>query len=170
MAKEVIPSLRAKKAFKEVTENRRSVSAAMRIAGYSKHTAVKPSNLTKTKSWEYLMKTYLPDDLLAARHRKLLVARRLEQQVFPNSVDEKELYKMFNELGCPIKKLVIGDTVTTVWYYVDNEKTQKEALDLAYKLKGKYAPDKQDITSGGQPINIQISEAIAKKNGLNTKP
>jgi hypothetical protein len=61
-------SIKAKKAFKEITENNRSVSAAMRIAGYSKSSATKPKTLTETKGWKELVKEFLPDEDLAKAH------------------------------------------------------------------------------------------------------
>lgn len=100
-----MPTIKQKKAFKEITENHRSVSAAMREVGYDESTATKPSNLTDSKGWAELMETYLPDDELAKKHKQFL-----------NS---------------------------------DREEIGIKALDLSYKLKGSYAPDKN--------ININMS-------------
>ncbi len=60
-------------AVKEITENHRSVSDAMRVAGYSPHTASKPSNMTETKAFKDLMNERgLTDDfLLDALHEDI---------------------------------------------------------------------------------------------------
>jgi len=47
-------TIKQKLALKKITENHRSVSAAMREAGYSPNTACKPKNLTESKSWQEL--------------------------------------------------------------------------------------------------------------------
>ena len=73
-----------------------------------------------TKQWPALMQKYLPDKLLATRHKQLL--------------NKKEVKTTFNhELGefVPIKT---GE--------IDKEAVSK-GLDMAYKLKGSYAPEKR---------------------------
>jgi hypothetical protein len=99
-----MPTLRQKKAFKEITDNHRPVSTVMREVGYDDDTASKPSNLTNSKGWKELMEQYMPDSLLAKRHQELLNKR--------------------DEDGTP-------DTVAVT-----------KALDMSYKLKGSYAPEK----------------------------
>lgn len=65
-------TIKQEQAFKEITENHRSVSSAMRMVGYDDDTASKPSNLTKSKGWKELMDKYLPDSLLVEKHNALL--------------------------------------------------------------------------------------------------
>ncbi len=56
-----------------LSENpRKSVSAAMREAGYSDRSAEKPQELTKSKGWQELMQEALPDEKLLEVHRGLL--------------------------------------------------------------------------------------------------
>ncbi len=93
-----MPTQKQRAAFKEITENHRSVSEAMRSVGYSPSTASKPSNLTKSKGWKWLANKYIPDELLAQKHRELL-----------DKQDSASVAK---------------------------------ALDMAYKIKGYYAPEK----------------------------
>ena len=93
-----MPNLRQKKAIARVLEGAGSVSQAMREAGYPEGTAKNPQQLTRSKAWKDLMEEYLPDDVLATKHRVLL--------------DH------------------------------DEGNVQTKALDMAYKLKGSYAPDK----------------------------
>ncbi len=59
-----------------LSENpRKSVSSAMREAGYSKRSAEKPQELTRSKGWHELMDDYLPDETLFQAHRMLLQSR-----------------------------------------------------------------------------------------------
>jgi|SRR5215213_11399349 len=56
---------RQRKAADKFVENRgKSVSAAMREAGYSHKTAKDPKNLTESKSWQALLDHFLPEDML----------------------------------------------------------------------------------------------------------
>jgi len=67
-----MPTLKQKQALKKVIENRGNVSKSMIDVGYTENTAKNPSNLTNSKGWQELMEEYLPDKLLAEKHRKLL--------------------------------------------------------------------------------------------------
>ena len=71
-----MPTIKAKKAFKEITENHCSVKSAMLKAGYAKSTASKPKNLTESKCWKELIEEYLPDNLLAKVHKEGLQAMK----------------------------------------------------------------------------------------------
>lgn len=64
---------RKEKAIKILVENNgKSVSAAMREAGYSDNYAKNPQSLTKTEAWEKLMEQHFPDSKLARRHEELI--------------------------------------------------------------------------------------------------
>src|SRR5581483_12448070 len=67
-----MPTIKQKRAFKAVVEKGRSVSGATRDVGYSPNTAVDPGKLTQSKGWQELLNEYLPDDILADKHRELL--------------------------------------------------------------------------------------------------
>lgn len=99
------------KAAKLLVENGRSVSRAMRAAGYSKKTATAPAKLTKSKAWPLLLEKYLPDSHLGEKHREFLDSGRVTR-VFKKGDLEVE---------------------TT-----ETDPSAVKALDLAYKLKGRY--------------------------------
>ena len=61
------------KVAKIISENpRKSVSAAMREAGYSNRSAEKPQELTRSRAWAELMADALPDEKLLSVHKGLL--------------------------------------------------------------------------------------------------
>lgn len=67
--KKVIPTLRQKKAFKEIVDNGGSiVKDVMLKVGYSPATAKTPQKLTESEGWKALLEAALPDDLLAKTH------------------------------------------------------------------------------------------------------
>ena len=110
-----------KKAIKLVVENRGNVSKSMREAGYTKKTAKNPKNLTESEAWTELMEKHLPDKSLGKLHNKFL---KKEEIIIKNNNETKQLESVFTEQPHP-------DAL--------------KALDLAYKLKGKYAPEKKEI-------------------------
>jgi hypothetical protein len=109
------PNIKQKKAFQLVVEKRRSVSAAMREVGYSPQTAVNPKNLTETIGWKQLMEEYLPDSLLAQKHKELLTIGRKKRKI---------------RHGTTIEEIEEIDTNAV-----------KAGLDMAYKIKGAYKED-----------------------------
>lgn len=126
-----MPTLKQKMAFKEITENHSAIGPAMRKVGYTADTAVKPQNLTESKGWKELMNTYLPDKLLAKRHKELLDKR--DQFVIKDA-----------ETGKVTDKVDMGPDTMAV----------TKGLDMAYKLKGSYAPEKS------QALNLNIKGDI----------
>lgn len=102
-----------------------SVSAEMHPP-YSKRFAEHPDRLKKSKGWEELMEQYLPDKLLGKKHRELL------------------------EVPKKVRTFIKGD-LSTEYEELDSNAV-KAGLDMAYKLKGKYAPEKHDVTSKGEKV------------------
>ena len=95
-----------------------SRTEAMKQVGYSEHYA-ENGNVAKTDSWEELMKNYIPDELLAKRHKELL--------------NKREVFRVFNHTTGEYEK-ELADTPDT--------NAVKAGLDMGYKLKGKYAAEK----------------------------
>ena len=65
-------TIKQKKALDNVVGNGGNVTQAMIDAGYSENTANTPQKLTESKGWKELMDEYLPDSLLASKHKELL--------------------------------------------------------------------------------------------------
>lgn len=109
-------TIKQKKAFLETGVNGGIISKAMLKAGYSESVSKRTDKLTNTKGWEELMEQHLPDKLLAEKHQELLNAEIIIRQ------------KIKGELVWEKKK-------------IDSQSVSK-GLDMGYKLKGKYAPEK----------------------------
>ena len=69
------PCFIMQEAFKYYTENGGNERQAIIAAGYSKQTAVKPQNVTSTKSWKELKDKYISKNKLTATHSKLLTSK-----------------------------------------------------------------------------------------------
>ena len=89
-------------------------------AGYSPVTADTPSKLTKTKAWQDLMEEYLPDSLLAKKHKELLNAKL------------KKTTRLAND------EVLVEENLDV--------QAVSKGLDMAYKLTGKYAPEKKELS------------------------
>lgn len=121
-----MPTLKQKETFDKIVENHGSISSAMREVGYEENTAKNPKNLTESKGWQELMATYLPDELLAQKHKALL-----------NKADDK------------------GN--------IDVQAVSK-GLDMGYKLKGAYAPEKNiNLNLNGEIIPNEELQSLAKQ-------
>lgn len=130
-----MPTLRQKAAFEKILENPRPIGTVMREVGYSENTIVDPQNLTKSKGWLELVAEYLPDNVIAERHRELL--------------DKREV-------------VVVRDGKESRVELTDQPHSDvKGALDMAYKLKGSYAPDKSvtvNLDVNYQPKDKKIAD------------
>lgn len=135
-------TIKQKNVFKKIAENHGNISKSMLQVGYSPNTAKKPQNLTESKGWQELMQEYLPDSLLAERHRELL--------------DKREIHFIKGEDGKGESELL--DTPDT------NAVTK--GLDMAYKIGGRYAPEKHLNVNIEVEASAEIKDLTQKLNEL----
>lgn len=98
----------------------------------------KNGNITKTDSWQELLRTYIPDELLAKRHKELL--------------DKREIKRTFNH--------ELGEFIDEVTNQPDTNAV-KAGLDMAYKLKRRYPKEGINIEKG--IIIAQVLDDIEPK-------
>lgn len=68
--------------------------------------------------------------------------RRGGEEEERTTLTDKQIIKMLAEVGCTVKQIVHGNTARHVYFWAPDSKSRKDGLDMAYKLKGKYASDK----------------------------
>ena len=112
-----------------------TLTKAMSVAGYSPSAVKRTNKLTETDGWHELMAKHLPDSALAKKHRELLNKR----EYITIDGDSED----------------IGPETQAV----------SKALDMAYKLKGRYSDESRE---GNKTLIINISGQSAKRYGLNT--
>lgn len=137
-----MPTIKQKKAFSKIVENRGNISKTMLEVGYDETTAKNPKNLTESNGWKELMDSNLSDKDLAEKHKQLLNSTGIGHMVFPVAITDQEITDLLATVNCVPQKFQHGDTANHVWYWARDNKAIKDGLDMAYKLKGKYAPDK----------------------------
>lgn len=169
------PTLKQKAVFDKVVNGGKSISKAMREAGYAPSTAARTEHITASDGWKELMKKHLSDESLSKAHEELLNAKRLDHMVFPpfrhkkDEEDEDEetdedvnegenfgeqltdadIRTMLTDVGCTVRKIVHGEQARHVYFWSMNDKARKDALDMAYKLKGHYEPEKHNVKHEG---------------------
>lgn len=112
--------IRQKLLAKKIVENNGNISKSMREVGYSKAYSKNPHQMKKTKSWTDLMEKDLPDSLLTKKHKALL---NKKEYIAIGKKGEREVISTGEMDGNAVAK----------------------GLDMAYKLKGKYAPEKHKV-------------------------
>mgnify|MGYP001611175047 FL=1 len=139
MSKETIIRPKHREVLKKTLENRGvSRAQAMREVGYQEG-YIKDNSIIDTDSWQELMRTFLPDELLAERHKELL--------------NKREIKRIFNH--------ELGEWIDT---QVDVPETQavSKGLEMAYKLKRKYPTEE----GGNKTLIINITGETARRFGL----
>lgn len=117
-------TLNQEKAVKDTLDNlgkgkKVSMGKILRKNGYSESVIKNPKIVTESVGWQELMEKHLPDKLLAQKHKELLtVPKKVRQFV------KGELTSEYEEL---------------------DSNAVKSGLDMAYKLKGKYAAEKHEV-------------------------
>lgn len=114
---------------KKPRSKRKTKEQILLEAGYAATTAkTKIGPIQQSDGWKALMNQYLPDDLLIKRHRELLNKREtmtIVKGYTGKGKDKKPVYE----------KIDLGPESVAV----------AKALDMGYKLKGTYAPEKSAV-------------------------
>lgn len=166
-----VREIQAKKVAAKLIENpSMPVGAAMRAAGMSDYAANHPSTLTRTQEWSALLDEYLPQDEVLETHKGLLRASNIDHMVFadgPKTEDtalewlarhnEKENAQQFMrddvlsdddirimlaEKNCEVRRITRTENSRHVYFWSADNRARKDALDMAYKLRGTYAAEK----------------------------
>lgn len=119
---------RIEQAFSEVVKGS-TISGAMRKVGYAETTAARTNKITRTQKWQSLVAKHLGDAKIARLHDKILNKR---------------------------ESFVVSDGAQSGAHVEIGEQPHSDALralDLAYKLKGKYPRDDE---SGGNKTLVVI--------------
>jgi len=141
-----------------------SMAKILRDAGYSESVARKPKIVTGTKGFQEEVSKIgdlIPDKKLVQAHKLLLNSRRMRHTfVNPDLTDTeiKRVVTMSNGRLIKLLRDVKVKKMVELWYTVPIGGNIKVALDLAYKLKGSYAPEKQKVDLGGQLEVIRVKD------------
>lgn len=139
---------------------------AMLEAGYSQSYADNPQMIKSSKSFTQILDEVMPDTLVLAQHNSMLNARRLDHMTFPVNMEDDDIAELLSEVNCVLRKVVHGVQAKHVYFWSKDNRAIKDALDMVYKLKGKYAPEKfQDVS---KYAGMSTQDLIKRKNAALT--
>lgn len=85
----------------------------------------------------------LPDEVLGAKHRELLNQVRLDYFVFAKSMSDEEILAHVESVGLKCVNVRPSDRGKLAFFAIPDAQAWAKALEMAYKIKGTYAPDKR---------------------------
>lgn len=159
--RKLTPTLKQRIAFKKLVEISRNpkgrkgitIGSILRQGGYAPNTAIKPSQVTKSKGWQYLMKKYFPDDKVAKVEEGQLNASRIGHYIFPIKEDNKEIKKIVESFpNCKLIKIRKQLNWKRAYFSSPDNTAIGKSLDRIYKMKKRYPKEDQD-----KPVEIKIA-------------
>lgn len=173
------PTYKQRKFAKKVLIEGKSKRQAAKEAGYADSIAKNPKKITESKGWETLQEEFLPDPLLAQRHQELLNANYIQHYVFPKMTTEvkkgrktikgtlllsDEEIKVIVESvpGCKLIYIKADSFNKIAFFQAPDNRGRKDALDMAYKLTGKYAEQKHKHSFEGKNLE-ELREMLAER-------
>ena len=118
------------------------------------------------------MDNTLDDDSLTQKHKELLEAQELQKFDFSQEVPDEDIKEIIEGAGGNLIKIEVIDTADPkfrrkcAYFSVIHAKAVKDALDMAYKLKGKYAPEKSVNVNIEVEADERVYEAAKLLNGI----
>lgn len=101
----------------------------------------------------------LDDNLLADTHRAMLQQVRLDYFVFPKSMADEDIMEHVFSQGLSCVNIRPSDKGKLAFFAVPDSQARGKALELAYRVKGTFAPEKS-VT-----LNIDV-ELTQRERGL----
>lgn len=130
---------------------------SLKEAGYGDQYGNKVGSITKRKTFQELLDEKLPDDKVLERHNDLFQSRRLDHMTFPVKIEDEDIEEMLLSVNCIMRKIVHGEQAKHAYFWSQDNRALKDALDMVYKLKGSYAPEKiKDVSEYQQLTNEEL--------------
>lgn len=122
--------------------------------------AIASENLTKPKI-EQAVTEALSDTLLNDSHVKLFKQKQLAYFTFPKNMEDEEIKNHVEANGLQLIVIRPSDKGKLAFYSIDDAQAISKALDMGYKIKGKYAPEEKSVTVKVEKLG-EIQEATKK--------
>lgn len=153
-ALQIVDLVRTKKNISGVT-----MGKILKNAGYSDSIQTTPSKVTKSPSFQRLMDKYLPERSLLKKHKQLSNASHLDKFIFPNSVTDEEIRQTIEEIpGAKLIKVQRNAQWARAYYMIADNRTQMDALELAYKVRKKIGGS--NGMGEGEGLSGEIREVV----------
>lgn len=129
--------------------------------GYAPSYAKNVSKVRSSKSFAALLEEYMPDDDVLEQHNDLMRSRKLDHMMFPTNIEDEEIAVLLADVNCVLRKVVHSAQAKHAYFWSPDNRARKDALDMIYKLKGKYAPEKFEDVSPYK--HLSTSELLERK-------
>ncbi len=105
----------------------------------------------------------LSEDKLAEVHRGLLEQNRIDYFVFPKYMEDEEIVEHVED-ATGIKVLNVRETEKgkMAFYVTSDAMARSKALEMGYKIKGTFAPEKKLNLNVNRTENPRLDDLIAK--------
>lgn len=141
----------------KVVPQKNSQTQMARDAGYSESYAQNPQRIRTTKKFREKFDEMITDEMVLEWHANLGQARKLDHMVFPLAVEDEDIEDFLRSVNCVLRKIVHSTQSKHAYFWAFDNKAKKDAIDMAYKVKGSYAPTRvEDVTK--DPLR-QLSDA-----------
>jgi hypothetical protein len=115
--------------------------------------ATQYSRAFHTKTAQELIGIHLSDEVVYSTHGELLRSSEISHFIFPkvgkkHPISDEQIKKIVESVpGCRLIYIKPESYVGKIAFFqVPDAKSRRDALDMAYKVKGAYAPDKVELT------------------------
>jgi len=168
----ITPTLRQTIAFNRLVEIGRNskgrkgitIGSILREAGYAPNTAIKPTHVTRSKGWQFLMKKHFPDKAVAKAEEGQLGASTIGHYIFPAKESDKTIKEVIASFpNCNLIKISKQGTWKRAYFSSPDNTAIGKSLDRIYKMKKRYP--KEDSNAA-----VDIKIAIVNYGNENNNP
>lgn len=145
----------------------KSIKDAAIEAGYSEAYA-KSGKITKTKTWNTLIKEIIPEDKLLKALDQQLNSYKLNSMLFAKQIQLETIYELFEVMNALVKKIVELPTGLLVFYYMPDNQSRNKAIELGLKVHKKLT-DKIEFKDESPLMKLtdeELRERIKKAKNL----
>lgn len=84
----------------------------------------------------------IPDSLVTQKHNELLTQKRIDYLLFPKHMEDGEIIEHMEAAGLATITVRPSDVGKMAFYSTNDVQAIKAGLDMSYKIKGTYAPQR----------------------------
>lgn len=118
-----------------------------------------------TQTFSELLEKILPDEALLLRHKELLDDHRVLREITINTTDPKAIRKATRGMKNFSTTVNKEQGYTTIIVNEPDRQARKEALEMAYKIKGHFAPQKLEIKRDYEELDDEEITALLQSIG-----
>lgn len=108
----------------------------------------------------------LSDENLSKYHKELFDQKRIDYFVFPKSMEDEEIVEHVKSVGITVITVRQTDKGKMAFYTMKDAQAVRGALDMGYKIRGSYAPEKSitvNIDADPDPEIVKQFNEFRKK-------